>query len=78
MRNDNFWYRKQVFTQSKLSVRVVQIAADENGHNVPYVSFHDVTVPLSHMIGDVGEATALAELNNRKLNELYENDGKMS
>ena len=72
MRNDNFWYRKQVFTQSKLSVRVVQIAADENGHNVPYVSFHDVTVPLSHMIGDVGEAQELAELKTQQLSRLYE------
>ena len=45
---------------------------------MPALSFHDVMVPLDHMIGDVGEATALAELNNRKLSELFENDGKMS
>ena len=45
---------------------------------MPALSFHDVMVPLDHMIGDVGEATALAELNNRKLSELYEIDGKLS
>ena len=57
---------------------IIQISADNSGLPVPALSFHDVTVPLDHMIGDVGEATALAELNNRKLSELFENDGTLS